>query len=110
MDARAVLRNRWARVSLVGLAIFLINALARLISNLTADDSPTAQAAAALDKGADPIAVIGAGAVVLLMVLGGAWWAVRYPFQRLFFDLGAAGIIGALLSLLVAPFVGGSTP
>jgi hypothetical protein len=72
MNARAVIRNRWAPVGLVGHAIFLINALARLISNITIDDSPTAEAAAALDKGADPIALVRAGAVVLLIVLAGA--------------------------------------
>jgi hypothetical protein len=105
-----VIRNRWVRVGIVALAIFLINAVSRLISNLTTDDSATAQAAAAVDGSANPIAIIGAGAVVLFMALAGAWWAIRYPFQRLFFDLGAAAVIGALLALLIAPFAGGSVP
>jgi hypothetical protein len=105
-----VIKNRWVRVGLVALAIFLINALSRLISNPTTSDTEKAQAAAGLATGAKPIALIGVGALVLLMVAAGAWWGVRYPFQRLFFDLGAAAVVGALLSLLVAPFVGGSVP
>jgi hypothetical protein len=105
-----VIKNRWVRVGLVALAIFVINALSRLITNLTTDDAEAARAAAGLDTGAKPIALIGVGLLVLLMALAGAWWAVRYPFQRLFFDLGAAAIVGALLSLLVAPFAGGGVP
>jgi hypothetical protein len=101
-----VIRNRWVRVGLVGLGIFLINALARLISRLTQDDTPSAAATTGVDK----ISLIGAGAVVLFMAVMGALWAVRHPFSRMVFDLGAAVIGGALLALLVAPFVGGSKP
>jgi hypothetical protein len=100
-----VIRNRWVRVGLVALGIFVINALARLISRLTQDD-----AASAANSGVDKISIIGAGAVVLLMAVMGALWAVRHPFSRMVFDLGAAVIGGALLSLLIAPFVGGSKP
>jgi hypothetical protein len=101
-----VIRNRWVRVGFVALGIFVINALARLISRLTQDDT----AGAAADTGVDKISIIGAGAVVLLLAVMGALWAVRHPFSRMVFDLGAAVIGGALLSLLVAPFVGGSKP
>jgi len=104
------MKNRWVRVGLVALAIFLINALARLISNLTTSDAEAAQVAAGLSAGEKPVAVIGVGAIVVLMAVAGAWWAVRYPFQRLFFDLGAAAIVGALLALLIGPFAGGSVP
>lgn len=105
-----MIKNRWVRVGLVALAIFLINALARLISNLTTNDTEAAQAAAGLSTGTKPIALIGVGTIVALMAVVGAWWAVRYPFQRLFFDLGAASIVGGLLALLIGPFAGGSVP
>ena len=101
-----MIRNRWVRVGLVALGIFVINALARLISRLTRDDTVSTAA----DTGVDKISIIGAGAVVLLMAVMGALWAVRHPFSRMVFDLGAAVIGGALLSLLIAPFVGGSKP
>ena len=99
-----MIRNRWVRVGLVAVAILLINALARLISAMTLDEATLPP------DGVAPIAVIGAGTVVVLMAVAGAWWAVRYPFQRLFFDLGAASVVGALLALLLGPFAGGDVP
>jgi len=90
----------------VAVGVFAINALARLISRLTRDDTVSTTA----NTGVDKLSVIGAGAVVLFLAVMGAVWAVRHPFSRLVFDLGAAVIGGALLSLLVAPFVGGSKP
>jgi hypothetical protein len=103
-----VIRNRWVRVGLVALGIFVINALARLISRLTQDDTVAVDPTAS--TGVDKISLLGAGAVVLFMAVMGALWAVRHPFSRMVFDLGAAVIGGALLALLVAPFVGGSKP
>jgi hypothetical protein len=101
-----VIRNRWVRVGLVALGIFVINALARLISRLTQDDTVATTA----NTGVDKISIIGAGAVVLFLAVMGALWAVRHPFGRMVADLGAAAIGGALLALLIAPFVGGSKP
>ena len=54
------------------------------------------------------MAYIGAGAVVLVMIGATVYWAVRYPFSRIFFDLGTATAVGALLSLIIGPFIGGS--
>ncbi len=93
--------KRWVRVGLVALAIFLINAVSRLISRLADRGDAT---------GIDPMALIGAGTVVALLAAAGAYWAVRYPFSRIVFDLGAAAVVGALLSLLIGPFVGGNVP
>jgi hypothetical protein len=98
----AVIKQRWVRVLVVALVIFLINAIARLISRFAVDD-------AAAD-GVNPIAVSGAAAYVLFMAGCGAYWAVRHPFPRLFFDLGAAAVSGTLLCLLIGPFIGGGTP
>jgi hypothetical protein len=94
-------KNRWGRIGLVALAIFLINAVSRLISRLAFSDNAT---------GTDPMAYIGAGAVIVLMVGAAVYWAIRYPFSRIFFDLGTAAVVGALLSLIIGPFVGGTTP
>jgi hypothetical protein len=105
-----VIRNRWVRVGLVALAIFVVNVLSRLISHLTSDNSPAGQAAAAASNKVSALALIGAGLVVVIMAVAGAIWAVRYPFQRLVFDLGAAAVVSALLSLLIAPFAGGTVP
>lgn len=97
-----VFNKRWAQVGLVALGIFVINALSRLISRLS-DRGADA-------TGIDPMAVIGAGSVIALMAAAGVYWAIRYPFSRIVFDLGAATIIGALLSLLIGPFVGSNVP
>jgi hypothetical protein len=94
-------KNRWVRVGLVAVAIFVINGASRLISRLAFSDNAT---------GADPMAYIGAGAVVLVMIGATVYWAVRYPFSRIFFDLGTSTAVGALLSLIIGPFIGGSAP
>jgi hypothetical protein len=89
-------------VGLIALGIFVINGLSRLISRL-ADRGADA-------TGIDPMALIGAGLVIVLMAAVGVYWAIHYPFSRIVFDLGAAAIVGALLSLLVGPFIGGNVP
>jgi hypothetical protein len=94
-------KNRWVMVGVVALAIFLINGISRLISRLAFSDNAS---------GADPMAYIGAGAVILLMIGAGIYWAIRYPFSRIFFDLAAAAVAGALLSLIIGPFIGGTVP
>lgn len=94
--------KRWVRVGLVAFAIFVINAVSRLISRLAGRGEDA--------TGIDPMALIGAGTVVLLMAAAAAYWAIRYPFSRMVFDLGAAAIVGALLSLIIGPFVGGNVP
>jgi hypothetical protein len=98
-----VIRKRWVRVLVVALVIFLINAITRLISRFAVDD-------ATVTGGVDPVAAIGAAAYVVFMAGCGSYWAVRHPFQRLFFDLGAASVAGTLLCLLIGPFIGGGTP
>ena len=96
-------RKRWVRVVIVGLAIFLINVVFRVISWLTVDDVDASGAQTT-------IGAIGAIVYVLFMGLAGAYWAVRHPFQRLFFDLAGATLIGTTLSLVIGPFIGGGLP
>jgi hypothetical protein len=97
-----VWKNRWVRVGLVALAIFLVNAVSRLVSLITHRSDTT--------TGVNLISLVGAAAVVVLVALAAAYWAVRYPFARIFFDLGSAAVVGALLSLIIGPLVGGNAP
>lgn len=96
-----MIKKRWVQVGLVAAAFLVINLGARTVSALTKEPN-TAHL--------DTIGLAGSGLVVLLMIGAGAWWAVRYPFQRLFFDLGAAALVASLLALIVGPFIGGGAP
>ncbi len=102
-------QNRWAQVGAVALGIFLINGISRLVSWLTEpDDDPLV--APVDDNRGIVIAVVGALAVVALVAVAAAWWAVRYPTGRVAADVGAATLIGVLLALLLGPFLGDSKP
>lgn len=95
------MKNRWVRVGVLALTIFVINAVCRLI---------TWKAGIVDESKQLTIAFIAVGAVAIVLAGASVWWAVRFPFTRLCADLGAAVGVGALLSLLVGPFAGGTTP
>jgi len=94
-------KKRWLPVGLLALGIFAVNAIARLVTRLGEIVEPTEL---------DTIGIIASASVGVILIGAAAWWAVRYPFSRVFFDIGGAVLVGALLSLLVGPFIGGSTP
>jgi hypothetical protein len=95
------MQRRWTRVGAVALAILLVNAISRFITWKfhVVDESRQST----LD-------VVLIGVLILVVVIAAAWWSIRYPFPRVFFDIGAAILVGVLLSLLVAPFAGGIHP
>ncbi|HEX6870834.1 MAG TPA: hypothetical protein VF163_07030 [Micromonosporaceae bacterium] len=95
------MRKRWLWVGLLALGVFAINAIGRLV---------TWRADLATESEQLPVGIIGFTAIALVFAVLAALWAVRYPFPRLFGDLAAAAGLGALLSVLVGPFAGGSTP
>ena len=86
------MRQRWLAVGLLALGIFVINVIARVVTK----QFEIVDAANQIK-----IALIGMVAMGVLLIGAGAWWAVRYPFSRLFFDIGAAVLVGALLSLIL---------
>lgn len=92
---------RWVRVSLLALAIFLVNGISRFVTWKfdIVDEAEQLR-----------LGIIAVSFVALMLVGVSIWWAIRYPFGRLFADIGAAVGIGALLSLLIGPFLGGSKP
>lgn len=93
--------KRWVRVGLLGLAIFVLNGICRFVTWKfeIVDEAEQLR-----------LGLIAVGVVALLLVAASIWWAIRYPFGRLFADIGAAVGIGALLSVLIGPFLGGSKP
>lgn len=96
-----MVNKRWLRVGLLALGIFAINAISRFITWKL----KIAEASQQLTIGFVAVVVV---AVALAVAAG--WWGIRHPFSRLFADIGAAVGVGALLSLLIGPFAGGSKP
>jgi hypothetical protein len=94
-------KQRWLRVGLLALGLFAVNVIARVVTEV--GDVTT-------DSGRDLVAYGGMAAVFVAVAVAGAWWAVRYPFSRIVFDVGAAVIIFALLSILVGPLFVGDSP
>jgi hypothetical protein len=95
------MRQRWLAIGLLTLGIFVINVIARVV---------TKQFDIVDEANQIKVAMVGMISIGVLLIAAGVWWAVRYPFSRLFFDIGAAVVIGALLSLIIGPFAGGSKP
>jgi hypothetical protein len=95
------MKKRWLLIGLLALGIFVINVIARVI---------TKQFDIADENDQITVGLIGIVAVGVVLIAAAVWWAVRYPFSRLVFDIGAAVILGALLSLILGPFAGGSKP
>jgi hypothetical protein len=94
-------KQRWLPVGLVALAIFVVNAVARFVSWKAHVEDESRQMT---------IGFIGVVVVALVLVGVAARWAVRHPFPRLLGDLGLATVVGALLSIIVGPYAGGSKP
>jgi len=95
------MKRRWVAVGVLCLAIFAINIIARVITKVFHVDNADDQA---------KLVLYGMIAMAVILVAATAWWAGRYPFSRVFFDIGAAVVVAAFLSLIVGPFAGGATP
>jgi hypothetical protein len=98
---RTALHNRWVRVGLLALGILLVNVVSRFITwkFKIVDESQLAKLDAVL-----------IGLLAILVMAATAWWSVRYPFPRVFGDIGLAVVAGVILCLTVAPFAGGQHP
>lgn len=95
------MNRRWLRVGLLGGVLLAVNLIARLVTVIADVTEPSTL---------DLIAYVGIGVVFLILIGAGAWWAVRFPFSRLFFDIGAAVVAVALLALFIGPLIGGESP
>ena len=93
--------NRWVRVGLLALGILLVNMASRFITwkFKIVDESQLTKLDAVL-----------IGLLAVLVMGATAWWAVRYPFPRVFGDVGLAVLLGVLLCLTIAPIAGGQHP
>jgi hypothetical protein len=93
--------NRWVRVGLLALGILLVNTASRFITwkFKIVDETQLTKLDAVL-----------IGLLAVLVMAATAWWAVRYPFPRVFGDVGLAVVLGVLLCLTIAPVAGGQHP
>jgi predicted permease len=93
-------RQRWLPVGLLAAGLFATNVVARVVVRLAAHN----------EKSQTRIGLIAMIAVAVVMVGAAFWWARRLPIPRVLADLGVAVGVGCLLSVLIGPFAGGSTP
>jgi hypothetical protein len=101
MSAIGAKRDRWLPITLLALALFLVNAASRLITwkgKFVKEDQQMR------------IGFIAVIAVGVILIGASAWWAYRHPLGRMLADLALAVGIACVLSLVIGPFLGGSRP
>ena len=93
--------RRWRPVLVLAGALFVLNALGRLIAWLVASKSDSRQTL---------IGFVYVCAVGALMIYAGWYWAQRRDMPRVAGELSVAVLLGLFFSLLLGPFAGGSAP
>lgn len=95
------MRDRWLPVGVLALALFAINAVARLVTKFGHFAKADQQMR---------IGIIATAAVGALLIAATVRWAMRHPIGRVVADLGAAAGVACLASVLIGPFLVGSKP
>jgi hypothetical protein len=94
-------KQRWLPVGVLAGALFVTNVLARWAVKLfTAHD----------DKNTTRIGLVALVTVAVVMAVAAYRWARRHPMPRVIGDLALGALGGCVLSLVVAPFLVGTTP
>ncbi|GIF10797.1 hypothetical protein [Actinoplanes teichomyceticus] len=94
-------QQRWFRITVLAVALFAINAVARLAVRIGFGGSDTAQGRGSI--------VMFALVAVVLGTLAFRWCQYRRPSDWLP-DLGVGALAGMLVTVLVGPFLSGSQP
>lgn len=95
------MKKRWLPVLLVALGLFAVNVVARLVIRLAFNDNQTAE---------DRASLVMFGVIALVLAVVAFMWARREPVERWLARLAGAAVLGMLLTILVGPFISGSTP
>jgi hypothetical protein len=94
-------QQRWFPIAVLGLGLFAVNVVARLVTRIGFADDETAQGRISIGM----FAVLG---VVLAAFT--FFRAQRVPPATWLPDLAFASLVGLLLTILVGPFINGDTP
>jgi hypothetical protein len=94
-------KQRWLPVGVLAGALFVTNVLARWAVKLFTSHS---------DKNTTRIGLVALITIAVVMAAGAYWWARRHPIPRVIGDLALGALGGCVLSLVVAPFLVGTTP
>jgi predicted membrane protein len=94
-------KQRWFPIALLGLGLFAINVVARLVIRIGFHDDDTAQSRVSIIM----FAVIGVVLATTAFVR-----AQRVPLGTWLPDVAGGALIGMVLTVLVGPFISGDTP
>ncbi|MGH8795223.1 MAG: hypothetical protein ACRDXX_21605 [Stackebrandtia sp.] len=94
--------KRWIPAAAVGVGLFLFNVATRLVMELTGKGDDT--------EAQTTVGLYATGAMAVVALIAGAWWAMRKPMDRIVAELGLALLGAALFSTFLAPLVTGGNP
>lgn len=95
------MKQRWVTIALVAVGLFAINVVARLIIRLGFNGDEDA---------GDRVSLIMFGVIGLALAVVTFIRAQRRPPREWLPDLGAAALLGMLLTILIGPFISGDGP
>jgi hypothetical protein len=95
------MKERWLPVGVLAGGLFVVNLIARLVVRLVAGDDDGKQITIGL------WALVAVGAMLIPVAY---WWARRWPVPRVIGDILVAVLVACLLSVLIGPFVSGTSP
>jgi hypothetical protein len=94
-----VVKQRWVPVGVIAAGLFVVNLAGRWAASIVKDADRQTIAG-----------IIALGAITLVFVVMAIIWGRGRPVGRVVADLGIAAAAGCALSVLLAPFLAGSTP
>jgi membrane protein DedA with SNARE-associated domain len=95
------MRERWLRIGILAGALIAVNVVGRLVVQLGSVDDVETQ---------ELVTLVTYGAVALVMAVVAGWWVRLRPLGVVVADLAGGAVAAGLLTLLVGPFVSGTSP
>jgi hypothetical protein len=95
------MRERWLRIGILAGALIAVNVVGRLVVRLGSVDDVETQ---------ELVTLVTYGAVALVMAVVAGWWVRLRPLGVVVADLAGGAVAAGLLTLLVGPFVSGTSP